>query len=168
MSGKNSSAMLIESDSFVIDRMTEHDLLEVVEIEEASGLSRWGFEAYHEELIYGQKALMFVARRIGQREFAREKEIYGFIASRLVTDELHINNVAVRSESRRSGLGSALLMMVINEAAQKGAQKAFLEVRASNAPAQALYASCGFRIMGQRRGYYSDPAEDALIMSRTI
>ena len=168
MSGKNSPAMLIESDSFVIERMTEHDLLEVVEIEEASGLSRWGLEAYHEELIYGRNALMFVARRIGQREFEDEKEIYGFIASRLVTDELHINNVAVRSESRRSGLGSALLLMVINEAARKGAQKAFLEVRASNSPAQALYARCGFRILGQRKGYYSDPTEDALIMSRTI
>jgi [ribosomal protein S18]-alanine N-acetyltransferase len=168
MSGKNSPVMLIESDSFVIDSMTEHDLLEVVEIEEASGLSRWGFEAYHEELIYGQNALMFVARRIGQRVFENEKGIYGFIASRLVTDELHINNVAVRSESRRSGIGCALLLMVINEAAQKGAQKAFLEVRASNAAAQALYARCGFRIMGLRKGYYSDPSEDALIMSRTI
>jgi len=168
MSGKNSSAILIESDSFVIDKMTEHDLLEVVEIEEASGLSRWGFEAYHEELVHGQHALMFVARRVDRMELEHEKGIYGFIASRLVTDELHINNVAVRSESRRSGIGSALLLMVINEAAENGAQKAFLEVRASNAPAQALYARCGFRIMGQRKGYYSDPPEDALIMSRTI
>src|SRR4051812_5498112 len=106
MSGKESLVVLIESDSFVIDRMTEHDLLEVVEIEEASGLSCWGFEAYHEELIFGKNALMFVVRRVGQRALENEKRIYGFIASRLVTDELHINNVAVRSESRRSGIGS--------------------------------------------------------------
>src|SRR3954471_20443371 len=113
MSGEDSSAILVESDSFVIDRMTEHDLLEVVEIEEASGLSRWGFEAYYEELIHGQNALMFVARSISRKESAHGKDIYGFIASRLVTDELHINNVAVRSESRRSGIGCALLSMVI-------------------------------------------------------
>ena len=168
MSGENSSAILIESTCYVISRMTEHDLIEVVEIEEASGLSRWGFEAYHEELTHGDSALMFVARRAGARGFESEREVLGFIASRLVADELHVNNVAVRAEYRRSGIGSALLESVINEGASKGSQKAFLEVRASNAPAQALYARCGFRIAGQRRGYYSDPLEDALIMSRTI
>ena len=168
MSGENSSAILIESTCCVISRMTEHDLLEVVEIEEASGLSRWGFEAYHEELTHGHNALMFVARHAGEVDSDSDGEILGFIASRLVTDELHINNVAVRAEYRRSGIGSALLLSVINEGASKGAQKAFLEVRAGNAPAQALYARCGFRIVGQRRGYYSDPLEDALIMSRTI
>lgn len=166
--GENSSAILIESDSFIIDRMTEHDLLEVVEIEEASGLSRWGFDAYHDELIHGQNALMFVARRVGVHQSEQGKEIYGFIASRLVTDELHVNNVAVRAESRRSRIGSALLSTVINEAAQRGAKKAFLEVRAANAPAQALYSRCGFKIIGRRKGYYTDPAEDAFIMSRTI
>ena len=66
MSGENSSTILIESTCCVISRMTEHDLLEVVEIEEASGLSRWGFEAYHEELTHGHNALMFVARRAGE------------------------------------------------------------------------------------------------------
>src|SRR5436305_14842423 len=109
MSGENSSTILIESTCCVISRMTEHDLLEVVEIEEASGLSRWGFEAYHEELTHGDKALMFVARREGAGDFESEREVLGFIASRLVEDELHINNVAVRAECRRSGIGSALL-----------------------------------------------------------
>src|SRR5436190_22619222 len=98
MSGSNSSTILIESECYVISRMTEHDLLEVVEIEEASGLSRWGFEAYHEELTHGEKALMFVARRAGAVDFESEREIVGFIATRLVVDELHINNVAVRAE----------------------------------------------------------------------
>jgi ribosomal-protein-alanine N-acetyltransferase len=168
MSGSNSSTILIESECYVISRMVEHDLLEVVEIEEASGLSRWGFEAYHEELMHGQKALMFVARPAGARVDEPGKEISAFIAARLVADELHINNVAVRAECRRAGMGGALLSAVIREGAAKGAKRAFLEVRAGNAPAQALYASCGFRIAGRRRGYYSDPPEDALIMSRII
>jgi ribosomal-protein-alanine N-acetyltransferase len=148
--------------------MTEHDLLEVVEIEEESGLSRWGFEAYHEELMHGQRALMFVARATGEGEAAAGKLINGFIASSLIADELHINNVAVRKEYRRSGIGHALLATAVKEGASRGARRAFLEVRVSNTPAQALYARCGFKIIGQRKGYYSDPAEDALIMSRTI
>lgn len=168
MSGSNSPTILAESTCYVISRMTEHDLLEVVEIEELSGLSRWGFEAYHEELMHGHKTLMFVARPSGGKIAESGKEIYGFIASRLVADELHINNVAVRSEYRCIGIGSALLEMVIGEGAAKGAERAFLEVRVGNGPAQALYASCGFRIAGQRRGYYSDPPEDAFIMSRII
>jgi len=168
MSGKNSSTIVVESTCFIISRMTEHDLLEVVEIEEASGLSRWGFEAYHEELMHGHDALMFVARLARAVDFESERRVLGFIASRLVADELHINNVAVRLEHRRAGIGSMLLEAVINEGAAKRAQKAFLEVRAGNAAAQALYARCGFRIAGLRRGYYSDPLEDALVMSRTI
>ena len=168
MTGKGGPATLNETQNQVISRMTEHDLLEVVEIEEESGLSRWGFEAYHEELMRGPRALMFVVRGEGAGEALGGKNINGFIASSLIADELHINNVAVRNEYRRCGIGRALLARVIQEGGARGARRAFLEVRASNAPAQSLYAHCGFRIIGQRRGYYSDPTEDALIMSRTI
>jgi ribosomal-protein-alanine N-acetyltransferase len=148
--------------------MTEHDLLEVVEIEEASGLSRWGWNAYHTELMQEGGVLMFVARGADGERISPNVRIKGFIASRLIADELHVNNVAVRSEYHRLGIGSALLETVIFESRRMGAQLAFLEVRASNAPAQALYTRCGFSITGRRRNYYSEPTEDALVMSRTI
>lgn len=149
--------------------MTEHDLLEVVEIEEASGLSRWGWEAYHAELLEESSSLMFVARnRAGESDLSMGKRIKGFIAARLIADEVHVNNVAVREEERRRGIGQALLRRVIEEGGRLGAQLAFLEVRAGNRVAQALYEKCGFRHQGVRRNYYSDPAEDALVMSRTL
>jgi ribosomal-protein-alanine N-acetyltransferase len=152
---------------FSISRMTEHDLLEVVEIEEASGLSRWGWNAYHTELMQEGGVLMFVARSLDGEILSSGVRIKGFIASRLIADELHVNNVAVRSEYRCLGIGSALLETVLAESKRMGAQLAFLEVRASNVPAQALYARCGFSITGRRRNYYSEPTEDALVMSRT-
>jgi len=163
-----SSVACGESRKIEIAPMTEHDLLEVVEIEEASGLSRWGWDAYHAELKQAGEALMFVARCLGQKERSPGMELAGFIASRLVANELHINNVAVRFEYRRAGIGSALLETVLAEGARRGAGAAFLEVRESNTVAQVLYAKCGFGQTGRRKGYYSDPLEDALVMSRTL
>jgi ribosomal-protein-alanine N-acetyltransferase len=154
-----------ETEEFYISRMTEHDLVDVVEIEETCGLSRWGWEAYHAELAQRRRSVMLVARFQNGKNFSAEQKIKGFIAARLVADELHINNVAVRQEYRRLGIAKKLLDTVLDEAASMGAQTAFLEVRAGNASAQALYARCGFRVAGRRPGYYTQPVEDALVMS---
>lgn len=150
---------------FYISGMTEHDLLEVVEIEETCGLSRWGWDAYHAELMQeAGRRLMLVARPRFVANVNASERVAGYIAARLVADGLHINNVAVRPAYRRSGIGRALLQTVTKEGIQLGARTALLEVRVSNTSAQALYAQCGFHIVGRRRNYYGEPAEDALIM----
>jgi [ribosomal protein S18]-alanine N-acetyltransferase len=146
--------------------MTEHDLLEVVEIEDLSGVSPWGWDAYHKELQSAGDVIMLVARI---EEMAgsgpRQSSLAGFVVARLVADELHVNNVAVRSEFRRQGIGVELLKAVLMWARGKRARMALLEVRAGNSAAQGLYASCGFKVSGRRRHYYSRPVEDALLMS---
>jgi ribosomal-protein-alanine N-acetyltransferase len=157
-----------EAQDFYIAPMTEHDLLEVVEIEESCGLSRWGWDAYYAELTQGKYALMLVVRPLEQSDALAAGKVTGFIAARLVAGELHINNVAVRHGYRRRGLARNLLQAVLAKAAETGAAAAFLEVRASNIPAQALYERCGFRTTGRRSNYYSGPTEDALVMSRAI
>ena len=86
----------------------------------------------------------------------------------VVAGDLHVNNVAVRREYRRAGIGKALLSAVLEEGRRAGARMAFLEVRASNVVAQALYARCGFVVTGRRRNYYFEPTEDALVMSLII
>lgn len=157
-----------QAQEIYISPMTEHDLLDVVEIEETCGLSRWGWEAYHAELAPEKNSIMRVARvRSGATTSSGEK-IIGFIAARLIADELHINNVAVRRPYRRLGIAKKLLETTINEAAGKGAERAFLEVRAGNAPAQELYARCGFKVAGRRSCYYTQPLEDALVMTLAI
>jgi ribosomal-protein-alanine N-acetyltransferase len=144
--------------------MTEHDLLEVVEIEEDSGLSRWGWAAYYAELQGNNRGLMLVARVTRRLDELKTGQLAGYIVARLTANELHINNMAVRVEHRRRGIGSALLTRILEEGQGLGANVAFLEVRAGNSLAQALYEKCGFRAAGRRRGYYSGPVEDALIM----
>lgn len=149
--------------------MTEHDLLEVVEIEELSGLSPWGWEAYYHELGSAEGSLMLVARIAStNRPMNDARTIGGFIVSRVAADEMHVNNVAVRPEFRRQGIAAHLLGLALEHGKSRGVRTAFLEVRAGNVAAQQLYRRCGFAFTGRRKRYYSNPVEDALLMSAPL
>jgi ribosomal-protein-alanine N-acetyltransferase len=150
----------------LVDRMTEHDLLEVVEIEDLSNLSPWGWNAYHTELQAGANSLLLVARMSSPETNGRT--IAGFIVSRDLADEIHVNNVAVRPEFRRHGIGQRLLRAVLEWGREKKAEQAVLEVRAGNIAAQELYRACGFEVIGRRRRYYGAPVEDALLMAVSL
>ena len=151
-----------------IVRMTEHDLLEVVEIEEQSGLSRWGWAAYYAELQGGNRDLLLVAKPVVAPRGIDAHQIIGYIVARQTAGELHINNVAVRDQYRRRGYGALLLGQVLDEARKKSGTTAFLEVRSGNSAAQALYQKCGFKAIATRPNYYSDPREDAVVMSMDL
>jgi ribosomal-protein-alanine N-acetyltransferase len=144
--------------------MTEHDLLEVVEIEEKSGLSRWGWNAYYAELQGPNSRFMLVAKPRNEERRDHDRVI-AYVVARLFAGEMHINNVAVRDQFRRRGIASVLLQEILAAAREEQATVAFLEVRAGNQAAQALYEKCGFRPVSKRRNYYTAPPEDALVMS---
>lgn len=154
----------IECEGIAITTMTEHDLLEVVDIEENSGLSRWGWEAYYAELQGSNRNLMFVARVENGKPERGSPSLAGYIVARQSADELHINNVAVRESYRRRGIGRALLDKILCSGMRSGGQCAYLELRAGNSAALSLYEKCGFRVTARRGRYYSDPLEDALVM----
>ena len=145
-----------------IGHMTEHDLLEVCQIEGLSDLSAWGWDAYHKELEVAPETVMLVARLDPAIDGI---EIAGFIVARVIASELHVNNVAVRPEYKRLHLGLELLERTLMQAKQRGATVAHLEVRAGNQAAQGLYSRCGFKAVGRRKRYYRNPTEDALLMS---
>jgi [ribosomal protein S18]-alanine N-acetyltransferase len=156
----------LERAGCVIVPMSEHDLMEVVEIEETTGLSQWGWEAYRSEL-EKPEAVMLVARR-NAPEDETGRRLSGYIAARINADELHINNIGVWADARRRGVGGALLGAALELAARCGAYEAVLEVRAGNLPAQAMYERLGFEVVGERRNYYKEPVEDAKIMTRRL
>ncbi len=89
-------------------------------------------------------------------------EILGFLTAQQILDTADINNVAVHPDRRRQGIGSILLREFLTQA--QDAEQIFLEVRVSNAPAIGLYEAHGFRRIGIRKGYYTNPAENAVIM----
>jgi [ribosomal protein S18]-alanine N-acetyltransferase len=148
-----------------IDKMVEHDLLYVVEIEESCGLSKWGWDAYYSEINRG--SVMLVAREV-YRYPQSEPEVVGFVAAHLAVDEMHINNIAVRPQYRRYGIGGALLKSALETGMDLGATSAVLEVRASNDSAQMLYRKYDFSIIGRRPQYYTSPVEDALVMKTVL
>ncbi len=151
--------------SFSVARMTEHDLLEVVEIEETTGLSRWGWAAYYAELQGQNSPLMLVARLETSRSLSHTHHLAGYIVARMGAGELHINNVAVRDNYRGRGIGLKLLKTILADGRRAGATRAYLELRAGNAAALALYEKCAFQVTARRARYYSDPVEDALVMT---
>jgi len=144
---------------YSIEPMRERDLIDVVEIEETSGLNRWGYDAYRRELFTNPNSIMIVARNL-----VPDSGVIGFFAGWIVEDELHVNNVASHREYRRIGVGRSLMEAAIDEAGRRSVAFVILEVRASNEAAQLLYRDLGFRIVGRRREYYRLPTEDALVM----
>lgn len=94
--------------------------------------------------------------------------LLAFCALAGAADEVEVHNLAVHRAARRRGLGRALLRHALAVARTRGAQRMFLEVRAGNVAARALYASCGFVLAGRRRDYYSEPREDALLLARNL
>ncbi|HLF82885.1 MAG TPA: ribosomal protein S18-alanine N-acetyltransferase [Blastocatellia bacterium] len=144
---------------YSIEPMRERDLVDVVEIEETSGLNRWGYDGYRRELFTNPNSIMIVARNL-----VPGPAVIGFFAGWIVEDELHVNNVAAHQEYRRMGIGRSLMEAAIDEAGRRGVAQVILEVRASNEGAQLLYRDLGFGFVGRRRDYYRLPTEDALVM----
>lgn len=91
----------------------------------------------------------------------KDEKIVGFLAISQLAGELEITNIAIKKAYQGHGLGSQLLANLDHVDFP-----IFLEVRASNTPAQALYKKCGFGIIGKRKQYYHEPVEDAIIMKR--
>jgi ribosomal-protein-alanine N-acetyltransferase len=92
------------------------------------------------------------------------RSIVGYAGIWVMTDEAHVTTIATHPDVRGRGVGELLLLALIHRGIEVGARWMTLEVRASNAVAQALYRKYTFKEMGVRRRYYSDNGEDALVM----
>lgn len=90
-----------------------------------------------------------------------DKMAIGFLAIQQLVGELEITNIAVKKAHQGEGWGSQLLAHLDHVDFP-----IFLEVRASNTSAQALYQKFGFEVIGKRQRYYHEPVEDAIIMKR--
>ena len=92
--------------------------------------------------------------------------VAGYVGSQTVMGETDMMNVAVSPAYRRRGIARELIQALLRELARQGSHRLTLEVRASNAPARALYESLGFAQVGRRPNYYRNPKEDALILGK--
>ena len=137
--------------------LTVADLDEVAIIENLSFTAPWPTSAYTTELTTNRLARYVGARLDGQ--------LVGFGGIWLMVDEAHVTTMAVLPSYRRSGVATALLLELLQEARRGGARVATLDVRVSNEEAQRLYRAFGFVEVGRRIRYYDDNDEDALVMT---
>ena len=141
-----------------IASMRVEDIPAVHDIERASFPVPWPSYAFRQELETNRLARYLVVR-------AGSAGIVGYGGLWLLVDEAHITTFAVLPDWRRQGIGARLLLALLDLAGDLGASVATLEVRISNLAARHLYERFGFRPVGVRPHYYSDNAEDALIMT---
>lgn len=90
--------------------------------------------------------------------------LLGFALAWRAADELHLTDLGVAAEWRRRGVARRLVLALCADARARALRVVLLEVRASNAPALALYRGLGFTELDRRQRYYADPEEDAVVM----
>lgn len=107
--------------------------------------------------------------RAGYPGLAMERDglLVGYGVLSIAADEAHVLNICIDPLAQSRGLGRQLLRAMVQLAADRGAQRVFLEVRPSNTPALALYHSEGFNEIGRRPRYYpaAQGREDAVVMA---
>lgn len=143
---------------YFIRRMREEDLGEVRAIEVLSFPNPWSESTFRGEIQNAPISRPLVVIR------RPEERVVGYIIYWHIGEDVQINNVAVHPDVRGKGVGEALLRFVIEKVRDKGATFISLEVRMSNAAAQALYRKLGFDVLGVRKNYYTNPDEHALLM----
>jgi ribosomal-protein-alanine N-acetyltransferase len=139
-----------------IETMKAEDLVAVTSIEGPTQMS----EANLKEEMLRPWSRLWVAREDGVG-------VVAFVVAWHVADELHVLNIATRSDRRRCGVGRALMDAVLGYGRKRGVRHLLLEVRRSNRAAIALYRAVGFFAMGVRTRYYADD-EDAVEMVLTL
>lgn len=140
-----------------VRRATIEDAKEIFAIEMECFSVPWSLDSIETELLNEDKKLYYVVEDANG--------VVGYAGAWLVYDEGQITNIAIRPSARRHGFGAKLTSALIEECFKRGMHEIFLEVRISNLSALSLYRQLGFTVKGMRKNYYSEPKEDAYIMS---
>lgn len=142
-----------------IRAMQEQDIPYVARIDEVCFSTPWSEVSFLKEL-HKASAMARVAD-LGNI-------VVGYIFAEHLFDEGQIFKVAVLPDYRKMKLATELLKSIIEDLRLKFCRAVYLEVRASESVAQRLYKNCGFKVSGIRKGYYTKPNENAVLMRLEI
>jgi ribosomal-protein-alanine N-acetyltransferase len=140
--------------------MKKENIDQVLAIERVSFTKPWSKNLFLSEFRSPSVSMLMVA--LGDVPL---RSVVGYIVCWIVSDEMHILNLAVDQSFRRRGIAKKLVLTALKRAHQKGIKRAFLEVRSSNMAAKKLYSDLGFTGTSVRRDYYEEPIEDAVVMT---
>ncbi len=144
---------------YLIRKMTELDLDEVMMIEQESFTLPWSRESYQGEL-RNSFASYIVCDCAG--------DVAGYAGIWVVFEEAHITNVAVKKSFRTRGIGLALMDEAERIARARKATRILLEVRPSNEAALHMYRNLDYMQTSLRKAYYTDNGEDAIVMTKYL
>jgi len=137
--------------------MEKTDVDNVLKIEEqAYGDHHWSKDSFYGELS-NELAHYYSA-------FDMDGNLVGYAGAWQIIDEAHMTTIAISPEFKRKKIGESLLIKILEDCYKNGIKYITLEVRVSNTPAIKLYEKYGFKSLGERKGYYQNNNEDALIM----
>ena len=139
--------------------MTSGQLDDVYIIETECFSHPWSKQSLEEEM-NNETSLFLVAKE--------ENEVIGYIGMSIVIDEGYIFNVAVRESYRNNGVATALINELVTYGKKNNFSFITLEVRESNLPAISLYSKFGFIKAGERKDYYSNPKENAILLTKYL
>ena len=154
-----------------LELMREGDIATVQEIEREIFATPWPRNAYYRELASRSSAHYVVLRQEGiverpsgfhSMEF--DPSILGYGGMWRMYDEAHVTTIGVRRDLHHRGYGRVLFAGLVQAAYDMGAKWITLEVRTSNENAMHMYEGFGFKVIGRRKGYYTDNGEDAIVM----
>ena len=139
--------------------LKNEDVLVVAEIEKECFSKPWSEKAIKTEI--NNDLSYFVVAKVGN-------EVVGYGGMYSVMGEGYIYNIAVKRKYRKFGIGTNIVNELVNYSKNKNLKFLSLEVRKSNAPTINLYSNCGFEYVGNRKNFYTDPIEDAIIMTKFL
>jgi ribosomal-protein-alanine N-acetyltransferase len=141
-----------------LERLRWWHIEEILPIEaDLFGSEQWSAPMFWNELANGH---YYVAA------LDDDEKVLGYAGLAVQPPDAWVQNIAVRRDAQRRGIGRALLEALLDEAVRRAARKVLLEVAVDNGPAQRLYGEYGFETVGVRRGYYQPSNTDALVMAR--
>lgn len=141
---------------FVISNAEYSHINGIAQLEKECFSEPWSVNALEESFAAGTR---FFTAKSGDK-------VIGYIGIGAVVDEGYVTNIAVTEQYRKHGVGTLLLQKVFSFAREKGLSFVSLEVRESNSRAISLYEKQGFVREGERRNFYTNPKENAIIMTR--
>jgi ribosomal-protein-alanine N-acetyltransferase len=142
---------------------TSADIAALMELERASPTAaHWTEQQYRELFHGGSERLVIVAEFEAS---SGDGTLAGFLVARRIAPDWELENIVVAASARRNGLGTRLLQTLFARASETNTKSVFLEVRESNTAARALYERSGFRQTGNRKSYYTNPLEHAILYS---
>jgi [ribosomal protein S18]-alanine N-acetyltransferase len=154
-----------------LELMREADIATVQEIERAIFSTPWPRNAYYRELASRSSAHYVVLRQEGAIERPAgfqgaelDPSLVGYGGMWRMYDEAHVTTIGVRQDLQHRGHGRILFAGLVQAAYDMGAKWVTLEVRTSNENAMRMYEAFGFKVIGRRKGYYTDNGEDAIVM----